>query len=214
VTDLLATCAGGIIFSADSIRAIRDGRKTRTTRIINPQPSAGVRKSTFCPSGLEDDHGRALRLRYQLGKRYYVKEAWCIGNTVGGDAEHRYLYRLDNPDLRLVDGDGLGVYRKDGSEASPWLSPMRMPKNAARYVIEIADVQAMHLQDISEKMAREEGFVCGVTMPARINGKRGEVHIFSPLHWLQLQWDAILGKRAPWAYNPWVFSYTFHSVQP
>jgi|WetSurMetagenome_2_1015567.scaffolds.fasta_scaffold178861_4 hypothetical protein len=204
--ELLATCSGGIIFSGESVRAIRDGRKTQTRRVACAAPGELVKfagfGAWFRESAMSYEEPFFVRARYQPRKRYYLKETWCLGNTVGGDAEHRYLYQLDNPDLRLVDGDGFGVYRKDGSEASPWLSPMRMPKDAARYVIEVDSATPQRLQNISPADIMAEG------IDDRFDGEKGIKTHFADA------WDSLNGKRAPWASNPWVWAYAFHLVQP
>jgi len=206
MADILATCSGGIIFTGESVRTIRELRKTRTTRVIKPQPSAGVRSSPFVPSGIEDGHGRQFRPRYQPGKRYYVKETWCCKvDMISAKVTDDFYYRLDNPDVVKVDGDGWTVANKDGAEASPWLSPMRMPKRAARYVIEIDEVKVMRLQDITEKEVQEEGIYTWAEGDHTCNTVET---YFAPA------WNQINGKTAPWFTNPWVFSHRFHLVTP
>ncbi len=202
-----SACAGGIIFSADSVRAIREGRKTQTRRLIKPQPSAGVRASALVPSGIEDGHGRELRPRYWPGKRYYVKETWCCEiDSDSAKPTGRYWYLLDNLDVVAIDDDGGHRYRKNGEEASPWISPMRMPRGAARYVIEVTEVRVQRLQDITEEDARSEGCESSTIPDSWPVGRTTAKEVFADA------WDAINGKRAPWNSNPLVWVYTFKLV--
>jgi hypothetical protein len=212
-SDLLATCSGGIMFTGESIRALRDGRKTRTTRLMNPQPPKWCDRAgwtCFTPNGkvsflgIHPEHGTAEKFlpgpRYQTCKRYYVKETWCPAIDDGN-----FFYQIDTPDVRLVDGHEFGVFRKDGSEASPWKSPMHMPRDAARYVIEIDDVTPMRLQSMTEMMVQEEGVYTWAEGDHTCNTIET---YFAP------RWNKTNGKRAPWSSNPWVWNYSFHLVKP
>lgn len=70
-----------ITFTDGMIAAERDGRKSQTRRLLNPQPSAGVRQSPFVKSGFEDGHGREIKLPWLPGDRLWVKEThWRYGH--------------------------------------------------------------------------------------------------------------------------------------
>jgi len=223
-TELIATCSGGIIFTGDSVRAIREGRKTRTTRLIWPKPNdklvnrLGDARGDELPEVL-DRLGPKFFPRYRMGGRYYVKETWCCKvDMVSAKITDDFYYRLDDPDVVKVDGYGCMVSRKDGSEASPWLSPMRMPKRAARYVIEIEGVTLMRLQDITTHLAAKEGVPCW-TCGGRTDGtSEADCGCFHSTQMARdsfaIAWNAINGKRATWDSNPWVWSYSFHMVKP
>jgi hypothetical protein len=204
--DLLATCAGGIIFTGESVRAIREGRKTRTTRLMKPQPPEWCDSSgwtCFTPNGKVSFRGRYPERgpaekflpgpRYQPGKRYYVKETWqawpiCV-------SEYDDSGPLSFEDIR----DGVVAhfeYAAGPTESlGPWRSPRHMPRRAARYAVEIVTAKALRLHDTTEEMARAEG----VTPLQMDHGS------FLPS--FEGAWDALNGKRAPWDSNPWVWSY-------
>lgn len=65
-----------ILFSGEMVRAILEGRKTQTRRVIKPQPD-NVRNSVFVKSGFETNHGYEIKCPYgQPGDRLWVRETW------------------------------------------------------------------------------------------------------------------------------------------
>jgi hypothetical protein len=91
-----------------------------------------------------------------------------------------------------------------------WRSPLFMPRWASRITLEITDVRVERLQDIGEEDACAEG-VAG-------DGPVGNMRVWSKMGRYRYQfadlWDAINGKRATWASNPWVFVVAFRKVCP
>jgi hypothetical protein len=167
--ELLATCSGGIPFTGESVRGIREGRKTRTTRLT-------VQGKT------------EARPHYLPGKLYYVREArW---SEPSGDCR---FYAAD--------------CKPDGPEgvAGMWSPPMFMPRESARYVIEILTATPMRLHDITPAQILAEGFVDD-------DISRVGVPCFSARKRFSDAWDAINKDRAPWASNPRVVGYEFRLV--
>ena len=171
------------------VKAILDGRKTMTRRVVKPQPIAGgvdemplvqisggklaaVQKGK-CPYG-------------QVGDRLWVRETWyCDDYTTAQDIMSR--------------GEGL-YYR--AAEKHPeifykWKPSVFMPRWASRITLEIIDVRVERLQDITEEDAIKEG----VTLT-------GETFYES---FFRL-WNKINGKKYPWASNPWVWCISFKRV--
>lgn len=103
-----------ILFNGPMVQAILDGRKTQTRRVINPQPSPGVRtlqpiqrpilkgeENTWVPrgpllrSGGSIAVGRTVRCPYgTAGDRLWVREAWRIADLPYDDAPG-IQYRVD-----------------------------------------------------------------------------------------------------------------------
>ena len=73
-----------ILFNTEMTRAILDGRKTCTRRIIKPQPTA--RYGSQC-----------IKPPYQTGDILYVRETWCKGYLM--NAKERYYYKADDNDF-------------------------------------------------------------------------------------------------------------------
>lgn len=215
IGELLASCAGGIIMSAESVRATRDGRKTQTRRVLShldadncsffacekdmdgkPQPSDAVFRwnekghsgpGMYVSCGEYPEEGSViLHARYQPGKRYYVREAIRLTQS-------------ERPDYDRAEYESDGAVTK--LDTWPWkryrLSAMIMPRGIARYVIEVESVRVHRLHDITEEDARAEG-----------------MEWKEPCFNFQSAWDAINGRKFPWASNPWVWAISYHLVQP
>ena len=138
-----------ILFNTEMVQAILESRKTVTRRVIKPQPIAGIRKSVFVPSGIEDGHGREIKLLYKVGDILYVRETWSIHECVkcqagipalGGECKCEYVYRASY-----------------GATDFRWKPSIHMPKEAARIFLKVTDVRVERLQDITEEQAIKEG---------------------------------------------------------
>jgi hypothetical protein len=93
-----------------------------------------------------------------------------------------------------------------------------MPRAASRLTLEITDVRVQRLQDITDDDAKAEG-IREFTMTAA--GRETRLYGTDPLaseqgrtprEGFQIAWDAINGKRARWAVNPWVWAISFRRV--
>lgn len=197
-----------ILFSGPMVRALLDGRKSQTRRVLNPQPSSGVRRSPFVQSGVEDGHGREVKLRYDPGDLLWVRETWCqylAREVFGGSSLDVIAYKAGRAWLdggALLEGRYSSIIREDTKPASvKWRPAIHMPRWASRLTLEVTGVKVERLQEISETDALAEGIsVTGFwreSEPASI--------CFS------LLWDSINAKRpgASWEDNPWVVGLTF-----
>lgn len=172
-----------IIFSGPMVRAILAGTKTQTRRVD--------------PKAVFD----ADLARYQPGDRLWVREtwkrdAWC-GRIIAVDGTIK--------DLGLVSIH----YAADASEqcrrytATPpepsdhWRPSIFMPRWASRITLEVTDVRAQRLQEISAEDAKAEG-----------------MESCTPYDQFRALWDSINGKRTgcAWGDNPWVWAYTFRRL--
>lgn len=155
-----------ILFNTEMVKAILEGRKTVTRRIIKPQPEyctmskAGLVVSEE-PIEISDGIIKAANAEvrkppFEAGDILYVRETWC-----------KYG-KLDEND-RLIEGTEQYYYRADGENPTPfndflvqhpgwdehretpvWHPSIHMPKEAARLFLRVTDVRAEHLQDISK----------------------------------------------------------------
>lgn len=147
-----------ILFSSDMVRALiqeyhhpgqckNQTRRTRGLDRFNDFPKE------FDP-GIKCPYGKK-------GDRLWVREAFCYkvdtnDQFIGG----QYWYRATDPDVRAIGNDGYGLYRKDGTERSPWIPSIHMPRKASRILLEITEVRIERLQEITWRDAQLEGIEC------------------------------------------------------
>ena len=178
-----------ILFSGEMVRAILDGRKTMTRRVIKPQPDNvttgptpmganwmawgmdGIVRDLWCPYG-------------QPGDRLWVRETFAT-DIQGCPGEYGLSYRADHIDPR-----------GDGPTRIKWTPGIHMFREYSRINLEITNVSVESVQDISEDDARLEG----------ISNPLGSLalNIFPSL------WDSINLKRGySWDSNPYVWVVEF-----
>ena len=147
-----------ILFNTDMVRAIQNGTKTVTRRVLKEPENAhefmGIDEDTnsaifLCGSGLCADWGRSVKMPCKIGDILYVRETWGVDN-------HNYLYRADFTDIDL----------KKLKHLLRWQPSIHMPKEAARIFLRVTDVRVERLQDISDEQAIKEGFKDFDTEPA------------------------------------------------
>jgi len=216
----------GILFKPDMVKAIAEGRKTVTRRVIplkgySPNIYARCLSHNGSNAALlgepylrvpfdEETYkmGARLTARYKSGETAYVKEAWCrkADPVTARAIEGEYWYQSTNPEVVKLDEDGGIKLTRKGYLASPWQSPRFMPEDAARYFITITGVRAERLQGITNEDAITEGI-----MPPEhafvMVGNDVDAAISPREEYAEL-WDTI-NPKYPWDSNPWVWVYQF-----
>jgi hypothetical protein len=188
------------------VRAILEGRKTQTRRVVKwpvRSQSDGSKRRLWTPDFAAGLNEAILALADGAAKHPCQRPTLPYGAL--GDrlwVRETFAFRPRNP--RTLDIDDV-LYREDWvscPDVPPiWKPSIFMPRWASRLTLEIASVRVERLQKISEADARAEGvFVLknGAPCVARTGFAVG--------------WDAINGKRAPWASNPWVFVIEFRRL--
>lgn len=213
-----------ILFSGPMVRAILEGRKTQTRRVLKPQPKDGSQVALFYPNlkvvRFSHDHKAFLqdvKTKYAIGDRLWVREGWTTRQEL--DAVKPSEISQNQSIGYIADDEG------------PWLGKRRpsifMPRWASRLTLTVTDVRVQRLQDISEEDAIAEGveldleccgnFDTGFDLSDHgepINLRQGDccgnpALVTDPRLTFGILWDSINGKRAPWESNPWVAAYTF-----
>jgi hypothetical protein len=191
-----------ILFNTEMVRAILDGRKTCTRRVIElPENMDGV------PVGKSGDSSNPLgfmypggikRPPYQPGDILYVRETWCAlpVNEAGHMRGHSiYYYRAD------------GDLRPEGWRGK-WRPSIHMPKEAARIWLRVTDVRVERLQDIDGKGCVKEG------IEEEHLKYVGDEFVKGMFHDL---WDSTIKKsdldRYSWDANPWVWVIEFEMCE-
>ncbi|WP_395175096.1 hypothetical protein [Roseibium alexandrii] len=193
-----------IIFSGPMIRALLEGRKTQTRRVLKPQPhGSGIvhyGKSKDAPASWTDTTGTTGKLPFWVGDLLYVRESFAR-------AETGFAYMADHPG----DTSGMG-----------WKPSIHMPREASRLTLRVTDVRVQRAQDISEEDGKAEGVepVSYSGTDPRFEGLIGyrdysdHPHNVAPFQyaWRSFQslWDSLNDKRGyGWDKNPWVVALTF-----
>lgn len=213
-----------ILFSAAMIRAIIDGRKTQTRRVIKPVQStprvAPLRMEPWLIDGEqeEDDNGLPLWAGHhpdyptewkwfscpygQPGDRLWVRETWARVPATAYRASEGVQQTIDPNDP-----DDAAIYRAGWDRSAPgvrWRPSIHMPHWASRLTLEITDVKVERVQDISMYDAMDEGVE---TTPALFEKGSHLVGAFAHL------WDEINSKRGySWASNPFVWVVEFKKL--
>lgn len=199
-----------ILFSSEMIRAILEGRKTMTRRVVKDissradgewHPFIGPNdKQTgewfFTTKTYAHVIGQHRKCPYgKPGDRLWVRETWSwIGNG----------FSVRDLEFLMAEGEINLIYKADdryGTFAGPWTPSIHMPRWASRILLEVVSVRVERVQDISEADALAEGCVDWVENAA------------DAFHDL---WESINGKdpEKQWGANPWVWVIEFKRVQP
>ncbi len=198
-----------IIMSGESVRAILDGRKTQTRRVIKPKP-------TLTPCGLWSWRGK-LRgtIHHECGGTTDV-DGWqppiAQGDRLWVKERCRAAERTDGLDgvVYLADGDFVPI-ANTAAASERWMvllerskqhavSPIYMPKWAARIWLDVTGVRVGRVQEISIHDAVAEG----VKLPVHTTGPRDPIYAFRD------QWDRLNRRRGfGWEENPWVWVIEF-----
>ena len=218
-----------ILFSAPMVRAILDGRKTVTRRIVKPTPE------WVDPSGVLSYCGRvglqhALSPHGRRGDRLWVREAFRFLDSFDGDSPKTVGDRCLiagypkpwAPTHYEADGwrdNWMNVGTSQGSVIAGKLRPgIHMPRWACRITLEIVSVRVERLQDISYEDALAEGVLDfrQLIEPECQQGETADEYA-RRLCWPQRSyrqlWESINGEGS-WEKNPWVWVIEFRRKLP
>lgn len=160
-----------ILFNTDMVRAILDGRKTVTRRIIKDNV-AGILNSPYHKEHPEVSDRMLLkklcRAPYHLGDILYVRETWgvmrawrfdaCVDIAFKAGGENKRIF-FPNGGTDSANRDKYDEFRKKWDKASTlsWKPSIHMPKEAARIWLKVTDVRVERLQDITNEQILKEG---------------------------------------------------------
>jgi len=202
-----------ILFNAAMVRAVLDGRKTQTRRVIKPQPqhdaillshlACTAQDGVFEFWGDSDYSTERVACPYGAsGDRLWVRETFA----------HLGCYRY-----RATETEG--VLRR-----CTWKPSIHMPRCASRINLEVVGVRVERVQDISDGDALAEGImstdfwgkVTGDMLPDDNEEKAWEEY---PRQAFRLLWDSINAKPRKdgtdisWTANPWVWVVEFRRLK-
>lgn len=196
-----------ILFNTEMVRAILDGRKSCTRRIVKPQQII-VMLPDKCKNGAPEEFlkekklmfkpycdmtdieliNTAYKAPYQPGDILYVRETWK-------KAPNGYYYYED-------------WQRKDIADVTKWKPSIHMPKEAARIWLKVTDVRVERLKEITAEGIRNEG-ISSMAVHA------GDMEI-ALKEWENL-WNSTIKKSDldsyGWEANPWVWVIEFERCE-
>lgn len=226
----------GILFGADMVKAIIDGRKGQTRRIMKVQPEcpefelryiaestarSEVGKYCWAEPGvtLNPRRSKLFSSPYgQPGDRLWVRET-CRASELSSQHHDAVIYLADTAtqvikDTKEAADDWLKLFSYRGGKGKV-VPAIHMPRWASRLTLEITNVGVQRLQSISQNDAAREGLV---RLPAsgRYCINQGDQYFGGASHdarevfsWL---WESVYGDEA-WQANPWVWVYEFRRIE-
>ena len=199
-----------ILFTGEMVRAILDGRKTQTRRLVKPQPHEGSKlwgmiqhdgepRALFWCEGQPSNYGTPLPMH--VGDRLWVRETWSWSGVA---AHHQMvLWRADRE------------YSDEERRRWIWRPSIHMPRWASRIDLEITAVRVDRVQDITEEDAKAEGVESGIwEREAQLLAGATDADdedIVSFRDGFGFLWQSIY---ANWDANPWVWVYEFRRIKP
>lgn len=199
-----------ILFSTPMVKAILEGRKTQTRRIIK-MPSWGVGWEYFETDGetarVASRNGCVAEILCPYGQksdRLWVRETWRHAMS---DTHRCFCYKADNK--YQCGKDAPTDYQPD------WKPSIHMPKIACRLYLEITDIKVQRLQDITEEEAIAEGIEViefdDETMYR--NYSKFDICLRCPIASFCSLWQSINGVES-WEENPWIWKIAFTTLEP
>jgi len=184
-----------ILFKTEMVKAIIQGKKTQTRRVLYPQPKSDI----ILPAPLREytDYLKKMKKKgfhnivtqgyyanhlipnpkASVGDILWVKETFSYVDFCGDD--NGYVYKASEN----------GKNWSQNTENWKWKPALFFPKEAARLFLKISNIKLEPLQDITEEEARKEGF--------------DSLSAFLEL------WDKIAKKGSKFQDNPAVYAYDF-----
>lgn len=212
-----------ILFSAAMVRAILEGSKTVTRRIVKPRPPEGLRSDGLVVFS-SDRKGRGkwawenlggcrllwVRPPCLAGDQLWVRETWQAVDF--GPPERIPKERGKWTLVYAADPDWSNTQEERGF---PWRPSIHMPRWASRITLDVVSVRPERLWDITDAEIEREGAVARVhhgdfgALP--VSGFDGVAHMTRRALWAA-GWNGINGKTAPWESNPWVWRIEFKRI--
>ncbi|HIE0044119.1 TPA: hypothetical protein ACXI7C_000453 [Serratia marcescens] len=210
-----------VIFNGEMVRAILDGRKTQTRRLV-PE----WQRPKYYPENDDDSHYNWMAVaqsdrRWGYGvfgetEEACAKELSTMAPCPFGNAGDRLWVRET---FAAFDADWKHPGKPHDLKDGPWPNvvypasvakipdgtcrpSIHIPRWASRITLEITAVRVERLNDISEEDAKAEGVKAGVSP--------GHEHMMHQVAFSEL-WQSIYGEES-WRANPWVWVIEFRRV--
>ncbi|HFJ2067510.1 TPA: hypothetical protein ACGTP1_001496 [Salmonella enterica] len=206
----------GMIFNSEMVRAILDGRKMQTRRIMKVQPGTpefGLRRIIESSKANENgmyfwsqDDACGIKARSkpfscpygEVGDRIWVRETFRVHSRATDVATLVYRASVRNSWTEQTHRVPVAVCNKPATPEK-WAPSIHMPRWASRILLEITDVRVERLNSITESDAEAEGVTNTGFGDLLVDGFR-------------CLWKFIYGDDS-WQANPWVWVIEFKRVE-
>lgn len=227
-----------ILFNTEMVRAILDGRKTVTRRMIKYPPHPDMPDNhDYCQMPLwmrieKDEYGfRTLHYMdvieqepfrqtryfeslgpYEKGDILYVRETWRKQKLPDGKSEIQYRADFTEQELECYG-------RRGGCAPEKWRPSIHMPKKAARIWLKVTDVRVERLHDMTPDDCSEEGirfYDCSAGFTWKSNTDMKNCYI-EAVGAMKALWNSTVKKTDLYLYgwdtNPWVWVIEFERCE-
>lgn len=215
----------GMIFNGEMVRAILDGRKTQTRRIVKPQPeltkSSGFSwKGAVFGSGSDDreTNRNFAHVKCPHGKpgdRIWVRETFQ-GPLFDFDQMDSYCKDstpFEKPEFCVYQADGKPApefFDADDNLHCCWRPSIHMPRWASRILLEIIHIRVERLNSISQADAIAEGAPQSHPSIDCVSREYGFPDFSRS--WFGQTWQHVYGEES-WQANPWVWVIEFKHIE-
>ncbi|CAI3661924.1 MULTISPECIES: hypothetical protein [Clostridium] len=218
-----------ILFNTEMVKAILEGRKTTTRRIIKVDnkldfigcsstggdfDTATFGKGSFNKL-LDAEIKERIKAPYMPNDILYVRETWQISNPMGdfarNDRTAEYVYKAG-----YAKGKRIPISIDKEKNLGVWKPSIHMPKEAARIFLKVTDVRIERLQSITHKDVIYEGTPYDEEMfKFNICLGQDKAEFFLKSNFKDL-WDSTVNKKEidkyGWNANPWVWVIEFERI--
>lgn len=221
-----------ILFSAPMVRAILEGRKTQTRRIVKPahvedfdfigggpNGEPATRDSIWLQYGpLTEDNGDTTEPQWLVSGTEYPEEGSCpLGQLYGAVGDR--LWVRETHSVSTIDPMGVWYWADGNPSLGDWTKPrpsIHMPRWASRITLEITGLRVQRLHEISEADAIAEGIhefklPNGSVYGYSPHGTPGYACTDDPVSAYAFLWEKINGAES-WDANPWVWVIEFKQL--
>lgn len=213
----------GMIFNAEMVRALLDGRKTQTRRIMKVQPDSpefgllritdSTKRSDIGKYHWAESNACGINVRSKLfacpfgavGDRLWVREAFRVHSKATDVATLAYRASERQSWTQQTRRIPISECNKPVSPEA-WTPSLHMLRWASRITLKITSVRVERLNSMTEEDARAEGCMGGHdSIP-------GYMYSATPHEHFHHLWASIYGEDS-WLANPWVWVVEFKRVE-
>lgn len=230
-----------ILFNTEMVRAILEGRKSCTRRIVKPEQLIGM-LTDKCKNGAPEEFlkekklmfkpycdmtdielvNTAYKAPYQPGDIMYVRETWGISNLDDEKKMAYIVYRASEDqenegcrEVHLPDEKFEKMYESMAESEPEWHPSIYMPKEAARIWLKVTHVRVERLQDVTEDGAKAEGAIDNRGFIHSPENEYDRIHTARE-HFIEI-WSSTIKKsdldRYGWDVSPWVWVIEFERCE-